>query len=196
VYTFVFLWTPALSPHGEGIPHGLIFSLFMLSCMAGAAIGGHLLSKKCKPEYFMQWVFLASALALCVPVWVHYARIEGMHLPAQDVNGITLTGKMLLIAFCAFEVCIGVFWPSLMSLRAKHFPDDTRGTLMNCFRIPMNLLVCFMLYNVHLVPMGAIFGLCVGCLMLCFLGCQHLEMAVIKDPALVSNSEPAEADNI
>lgn len=34
MYTFVFLWTPALSPAGEEIPHGVIFATFMLSCMA------------------------------------------------------------------------------------------------------------------------------------------------------------------
>ena len=31
MYTFVFLWTPALSPHGEHLPHGMIFACFMVS---------------------------------------------------------------------------------------------------------------------------------------------------------------------
>lgn len=39
MYTFVFLWTPALSPAGEDIPHGLIFATFMVSCMVGGS--GH-----------------------------------------------------------------------------------------------------------------------------------------------------------
>lgn len=30
MYTFVFLWTPALSPKGEHLPHGMIFSCFMV----------------------------------------------------------------------------------------------------------------------------------------------------------------------
>lgn len=33
MYSFVFLWTPALSPNGEKIPHGTIFSCFMTSSM-------------------------------------------------------------------------------------------------------------------------------------------------------------------
>ena len=33
MYTFVFLWTPALSPHGEHLPHGMIFACFMVSAM-------------------------------------------------------------------------------------------------------------------------------------------------------------------
>ena len=31
MYTFVFLWTPALSPNGEHLPHGMIFACFMVS---------------------------------------------------------------------------------------------------------------------------------------------------------------------
>ena len=50
MYTFVFLWTPALSPKGEDIPHGMIFSCFMVSSMVGSAIAGRLLSSHtCAP---------------------------------------------------------------------------------------------------------------------------------------------------
>ena len=44
MYTFVFLWTPALSPKGEHIPHGMIFACFMVSSMVGSAIAGRLLN--------------------------------------------------------------------------------------------------------------------------------------------------------
>ncbi len=33
MYTFVFLWTPALSPAGEKIPYGMIFACFMTASM-------------------------------------------------------------------------------------------------------------------------------------------------------------------
>ena len=44
MYTFVFLWTPALSPNGEKVAHGMIFACFMMSCMAGSTLAGRLLS--------------------------------------------------------------------------------------------------------------------------------------------------------
>ena len=44
MYTFVFLWTPALSPGGQRLPHGMIFACFMMACMAGSTIAGRLLS--------------------------------------------------------------------------------------------------------------------------------------------------------
>lgn len=36
VYTFVSPWTPALSPRGERLPHGMTFACFMAASMAGA----------------------------------------------------------------------------------------------------------------------------------------------------------------
>nr|KAJ0186026.1 hypothetical protein LSAT_V11C900484120 [Lactuca sativa] len=44
MYTFVFLWTPALSPNGEDIPHGFIFATFMLSSMLGSSLASWLLA--------------------------------------------------------------------------------------------------------------------------------------------------------
>ena len=44
MYTFVFLWTPALSPDGEHLPHGMIFACFMVASMAGSALAGRLLA--------------------------------------------------------------------------------------------------------------------------------------------------------
>ena len=54
MYTFIFLWTPALSPNDEHIPHGLIFATFMVACMAGSALAGILMAKGMLPEYYMQ----------------------------------------------------------------------------------------------------------------------------------------------
>ena len=76
MYTFVFLWTPALSPRGdEKVPHGFVFALFMVSSMAGSAFAGKLLTSggsgaagksRVRPEKYMQVVFAAAACALAV----------------------------------------------------------------------------------------------------------------------------------
>jgi hypothetical protein len=71
MYSFVFLWTPALSPRGEDLPHGMIFATFMLSSMIGSSVASRLLSKaETRPEVFMQRVFCVAAAALSVPVLV------------------------------------------------------------------------------------------------------------------------------
>ena len=57
---------------------------------------------------------------------------------------------MQLVAFCVFEAAVGLFWPSMMKMRSQHVPEETRSTIINFFRIPLNLFVCVVLYNVRL----------------------------------------------
>ncbi|KAI3687425.1 hypothetical protein L1987_81121 [Smallanthus sonchifolius] len=69
MYTFVFLWTPALSPNGEDIPHGFIFATFMLSSMLGSSLASRLLARAIvKVESYMQIVFIISSASLLLPV--------------------------------------------------------------------------------------------------------------------------------
>ena len=56
------------------------------------------------------------------------------------------------MAFCVFEAAVGLFWPSMMKMRSQHVPEDTRSTIINFFRIPLNLFVCVVLYNVRPTP--------------------------------------------
>ena len=61
---------------------------------------------------------------------------------------ITWAGKVQLVVFCVFELCVGIFWPSMMGMRAKYVPEDIRATIINIFRVPLNLFVCVVLFNV------------------------------------------------
>ena len=177
MYTFVFLWTPALSPRGEHIPHGMIFACFMVSSMVGSAIAGRLLSNnsKFKVEKFMQVVFGASALCLFVPVLFHRNQ-EGGDADATaagvDGEGISYEGKLQLMAFCGFESLVGIFWPSMMTMRSAYVPEEMRSTIINFFRIPLNLFVCVVLYNVSSFPLSTMFGMCSFFLCVCML-CQR-----------------------
>jgi hypothetical protein len=76
---------------------------------------------------------------------VLHARVVFAGLKGQP---ITLQGKVQLLAFCAFEVCVGIFWPSMMSMRAAYVPEELRATIINIFRIPLNAFVCVVLGNV------------------------------------------------
>ncbi len=71
MYTFVFLWTPALSPNKQAIPHGFIFATFMLASMLGSSLASRLLARTdLKVESYMQIVFLVAAGSLCLPVLI------------------------------------------------------------------------------------------------------------------------------
>lgn len=182
MYTFVFLWTPALSPNGERIQHGYIFATFMVASMAGSAIAGHFLAVNLAPERYMQWVFLLAAACMAVPVAFHQVRESGAAADDEEPLGdITASGMIQCVAFCVFEVCIGLFWPSMMRMRAHYLPDEMRATLINCFRIPLNLFVCVVLYNVSAYPLSVMFMLCSGFMLIAYFGCQRFEALVKRD---------------
>lgn len=72
MYTFVFLWTPALSPNDEEIPHGFIFATFMLASMLGSSIASRVLTRSTpRVESYMQLVFSISAASLLLPIVIN-----------------------------------------------------------------------------------------------------------------------------
>ncbi len=69
--------------------------------------------------------------------------------PGEIAGGITFTGQIQLLGFLVFEVCVGIFWPSLMKMRSQYIPEESRSTIMNIFRMPLNLFVCTVMGNVR-----------------------------------------------
>lgn len=192
MYTFVFLWTPALSPAGEKIPHGMIFACFMTASMVGSALSA-ILMKRQRPEQYMKYVFGLSAVALAVPFFSHVSRTDAKDVAVAagkegEPKSISLDGQVQLVAFLVFEVLVGVFWPSMMTMRARYVPEDMRSTIINCFRVPLNLFVCVILYNVHLFPLSAMFGLC-ATFMVVAAGCM-MRMEKIANQAPVIKGMP------
>ncbi|MFQ6663627.1 hypothetical protein Gotur_031075 [Gossypium turneri] len=142
MYTFVFLWTPALSPNDEEIPHGFIFATFMLASMLGSSLASRLMARSApRVESYMQIVFVISSASLLLPI-------------------ITNVCCLQLLGFCTFEACAGIFWPSIMKMRSQYIPEEARSTIMNFFRIPLNIFVCIVLYNVDAFPITIMFGMC------------------------------------
>eukprot|EP00873_Tetraselmis_striata_P000151 jgi/Tetstr1/420415/TSEL_011530.t1 len=141
MYTFVFLWTPALSPNDEHIPHGLIF------------------------RKYMQGVFLLAGVSLMVPVAVHR---EGRVAHGGYVRGGTSPeAATQMVAFCVFEATIGLFWPSMMKMRSQYVPDEKLSTIINCFRVPVNIFVCAILFNVSDMHLETVFAMCAFFLLVC-----------------------------
>jgi len=180
MYSFVFLWTPALSPNGEDIPHGMIFATMMVACMIGSSITARIMSRPdLRVERYMQLVFLVSACALSVPVF-----IKTFDMGSSGVKGgpITFEGKVQMLGFLLFEAMVGVFWPSMMKMRSQYVPEEIRSTVMNFFRIPLNLFVCIILYNVALFPLSAMFGMCTLFLCLAAFLQKKLELMTMERP--------------
>ncbi|CAL9247057.1 unnamed protein product [Arabidopsis halleri] len=157
MYTFVFLWTPALSPNDEEIPHGFVFATFMLASMLGSSLAARLMSRSSlRVENYMQIVFLVSAASLLLPI-----TTSVLVTPSKVKDeGLSLTSSIQLLGFCVFEACVGIFWPSIMKMRSQYIPEEARSTIMNFFRVPLNIFVCIVLYNVDAFPITIMFGMC------------------------------------
>uniref|UniRef100_A0A2N9HNE3 Molybdate-anion transporter n=1 Tax=Fagus sylvatica TaxID=28930 RepID=A0A2N9HNE3_FAGSY len=157
MYTFVFLWTPALSPNEEDIPHGFIFATFMLASMMGSSLASRLMARSSpRVESYMQIVFVVSAASLLLPILTTFLVV-----PTKEKGGsISFAGCIQVLGFCAFEACVGIFWPSIMKMRSQYIPEEARSTIMNFFRIPLNIFVCIVLYNVNAFPITIMFGMC------------------------------------
>ncbi|KAK6750802.1 hypothetical protein RB195_002645 [Necator americanus] len=153
MYTFVLEWTPALSQASpETIPHGYIFAGFMVATMIGSSLF-KLLERRKRPEDFMRYVLLVSAICLAIPVV------------------IPTNAEAIFAAFLVFEVCVGIFWPAMGFLRGTHIPEETRSTTINLFRVPLNLIVIFILWQNY--SMTAIFQFCVLFLLMAAMA-QHV----------------------
>jgi hypothetical protein len=67
MFTFVFMWTPALSVGGKDLPHGWIFASFMLCVMIGSSLFKFLVYYT-QLENSMRYLFLFAAASLFLPV--------------------------------------------------------------------------------------------------------------------------------
>jgi len=153
MYTFVFLWTPAMSKGGIQIAHGHVFANFMLSCMVGSAIAGNLMTSSVLPEWYMQFAFAVAAVCMFFTSLIYDFISLSQFSPSFASN-------VCFILFCTFEVVVGIFWPSMMKMRSQYIPEEVRSTVMNLFRIPLNIFVCSVLYHVTENNLGIMFLVC------------------------------------
>ncbi|XP_068739915.1 molybdate-anion transporter-like [Montipora capricornis] len=154
MYTFVLEWTPALTPGlnlqrktvNEDIPHGWIFASFMVSAMLGSHTFKYL-NKLDSVESFMRFIFGIAAISLIPPIIAQEERV------------------VVFVGFLVFEFCVGMFWPAMGVMRGKYLPESTRATIMNIFRVPLNLVVILLLMQDLSLPV--VFSCCVIFLTIC-----------------------------
>ena len=105
------------------------------------------------------YMIFASSVSLLLPAFVESHTVR-------------------LLSFFVFEVCVGLFWPSLGFLRSKYVPEDCRATTMNFFRIPLNMIVVMVLANIGTLSTFQVFLMCFAVLMPALV-CQYLLMNLV-----------------
>lgn len=143
MYTFVFMWTPALATpeNKDSLPYGTIFGAFMACCMFGSAVFSYLMKSNAIED---------------VPKYIHSIAIAGNLLVVVFIEDKTI----VYFSFLLFEVACGIYFPAYGTLRSKYIPEDTRAAVMNIFRIPLNAFVVIVLIKVKFLPVEVVFGIC------------------------------------
>jgi MFS family permease len=142
MYIFVLQWPPALIAAIKGeVPFGKVFSCFMACCMFGSSLFKVLSDRKVAVE--------DTAVGMLA------VAVGGMATAA--VAGSSSQLAVLAAAFFAFELCVGLYFPTIGTLRAKYLPDEHRSILVNLFGIPLNLIVVTVFTRIkHLGTKGAL----------------------------------------
>jgi len=126
MFIFVFNWTPAVMEEGAPKPpFGHIFACFMVMSMLGSQL--FMLLTQTRPiEQVGRWTFVLAAVALFVPVII------------ADVN-------TRFLSFLVFEMCVGMYFPMMGTLKGVVVPEESRSTIYNLYRVPLNVVVTLVL---------------------------------------------------
>eukprot|EP01083_Nonionella_stella_P025063 69048_1 len=139
MYLFVFMWTLALesvrNENDDSIDHGMIFAVFMESCLVGTTL-----------LRLLPWNTEQMAGVLCF-----IAAIALVYVP------FTTNYEVRLLLFIVFECCVGMYFPTIGGLRGKYVPDNVRATIMNIFRIPLNVIVVVVLWYIDQLGLKNVF---------------------------------------
>ncbi len=135
MYIFVFFWSPAMiklskadladGEEFEGLPFGIIFSTFMVCCMVGSSIFS-IAMETMKPEQLAVIAFSMASFAFLI---------------MSSSNSTTST----FLSMNVFEVCVGMYFPSMGTMKGMIVPEDKRAAIYTLFRIPLNFIVLFSL---------------------------------------------------
>lgn len=156
MYTFVFMWTPALKTAEESEAElkglslevstsqylGLIFACFMVCVMVGSSIFKVVSADK-KVLYKIPLALHAIAFGcmLLVTVFFEYKFI-------------------VYLMFLLFEISVGVFYPAYGVIKSEKVPEEIRSSVMNIFRIPLNAFVVIILLKIKYLSPQIVFAIC------------------------------------
>lgn len=116
---FVFLWVPmlqAVSDPAETLPFGIIFSAFMIAMMLGSLVYSSVISSNTSGRPRLLHAKICGLLCLVAALGLAIAaRVE--------------EPRWRFYCFCLFEATVGLYWPTLGTMRGEMIPEDCRATV-------------------------------------------------------------------
>lgn len=167
MYTFVFMWVPTmLSILGnDPLPTGLVFSSFMVCITAGGLI--------------FSIVLRFTTVEICI-IAILVLQMVALVIPVFFKTLVPVFGAFLL-----YETGVGMYFPCGGMMRSKVIPDALQSSIMNIFRIPLNVLVVTGTYLTDVLPHSTVFSIITVWLLLA----TCLQLVMIKQAPKGSKAE-------
>jgi MFS transporter, MFS domain-containing protein family, molybdate-anion transporter len=146
MYTFVFLWTPTLDISNKNVPYGLVFATFVVMISIGSGIFKVMSSRAEKLPFLIFSLSIFSTLVTITSIENEY---------------------VVFMSFLVFELACGIMFPTYGSLRSVYIPEDHRTTIMNIYRIPLNLFVVGVLLTKQYMTLKKSFSICLFAYVAC-----------------------------
>lgn len=193
MYTFVFMWTPALKTDAEMDAEekdiklaestsdylGTIFAVFMVCVMIGSSIFKVVSTQNSHEIYRM-------------PLYLHATACLSM-----AAITIFLENKAIVfLSFLLFETTVGVFYPAYGVIKSEKIPEDIRAAVMNIFRIPLNFFVVLLLLKIKYLSPRTVFTVCTVAQGVAF-ACYYFFYSTQKKPnGVISATDLENSDRI
>lgn len=156
MYTFVFMWTPALKSaeeleaeaKNEPLPVstaqflGLIFAVFMVCVMVGSSI--YKIAANDRANVYK------------IPIILHTVAL----LSTLTTTVLYESKIIVYVCFLIFETSVGVFYPAYGVIKSEKIPEEIRSSVMNIFRMPLNAFVVLLLLKIKYLSPHFVFGIC------------------------------------
>lgn len=192
MYAFVIEWTPALTVGGDGPPHGLVFSCFMIAYMTGSTIFGVLspcVGDGASGAARLLIGFTTLSFGATAGTWSLF------HTGVAATQGGVFVVFLLLTTF---EMGLGGYMAAIATLKATYVPDGLRATIYNIFRVPLNLIV--VVINVVSLSSEFTFLACTCLVGIALVGsfailAQHNQRVVAAEKAARAKSLGIDADD-
>lgn len=116
------------------IPFGLIFATFMAAMMLGSLVFTYISSSSTMSQP------LSSPKAFFSPAVL--VSLANAGAAASLVVTVLFRSEVVTFwAFCLFETCTGIYFPSMGAQRAMVVDDGVRAKVYGMLRIPLNIFV-------------------------------------------------------
>ena len=157
MYVFVMQWPPTLAIEIQqfyrdetvATPYGTVFSCFMACCLIGSTVFSQMAIMGIKTRKSMTVMLPVASLSLALATYAIWSK--------ESTNKNHLVS--LVAAFFTFEACVGMYFPSIGSLRSQYIPDSHRGLIMTLFGVPLNILVVVVFLFLHKLGSTGALGL-------------------------------------